>query len=53
MTKLPFKVDLTNKVAVVTGRAGVLCGQFVDALAPRKKAPDPMAMHPCSLVENK
>lgn len=33
MTFLPFKVDLTDKVAVVTGGAGVLCGQFVDALA--------------------
>lgn len=33
MTFLPFKIDLTNKVAVVTGGAGVLCGQFVDALA--------------------
>lgn len=33
MTTLPFKIDLTNKVAVVTGGAGILCGQFVDALA--------------------
>ncbi len=33
MTTLPFKVDLTDKVAVVTGGAGVLCGSFVDALA--------------------
>lgn len=33
MTTLPFQIDLTNKVAVVTGGAGVLCGQFVDALA--------------------
>jgi len=33
MTTLPFKIDLTDKVAVVTGGAGILCGQFVDALA--------------------
>ena len=33
MRKLPFKIDLTNKVAVVTGGTGVLGGQFVDALA--------------------
>ncbi|REK74184.1 SDR family oxidoreductase [Paenibacillus paeoniae] len=33
MNSLPFKVDLTGKVAVVTGGAGVLCAQFVDALA--------------------
>jgi NAD(P)-dependent dehydrogenase (short-subunit alcohol dehydrogenase family) len=31
--KLPFNVDLTNKVAVVTGGAGVLGGYWVDALA--------------------
>ncbi|MDR7870579.1 MAG: SDR family oxidoreductase [Tissierellaceae bacterium] len=31
--KLPFKVDLSNKVAVVTGGAGVLCSYWVDALA--------------------
>ena len=31
--KLPFSVDLKNKVAVVTGGAGVLGGYWVDALA--------------------
>ncbi len=31
--ELPFKPDLTNKVAVVTGGAGVLCSQFCRALA--------------------
>ena len=31
--KLPFNIDLNNKVAVVTGGAGVLCGAMVDALA--------------------
>lgn len=30
---LPFKVDLSNKVAVVTGGGGVLCGLFAEALA--------------------
>ncbi len=30
---LPFKPDLTDKVAVVTGGAGVLCTQFCRALA--------------------
>ncbi|ASA20445.1 SDR family oxidoreductase [Paenibacillus donghaensis] len=33
MTTLPFTIDLSGKVAVVTGGAGVLCSQFVDALA--------------------
>ena len=33
MRKLPFKIDLTDKVVVVTGGTGVLGGQFVDALA--------------------
>ncbi|MBB6444334.1 SDR family oxidoreductase [Bacillus benzoevorans] len=33
MTKLPFQIDLTGKVAVVTGGTGVLAEQFVDALA--------------------
>ncbi len=31
--KIPFYVDLSNKVAVVTGGAGVLGGYWVDALA--------------------
>ncbi|NLY45579.1 MAG: SDR family oxidoreductase [Tissierella sp.] len=31
--KLPFKVDLTNKVVVVTGGTGVLGSAWVDALA--------------------
>ena len=31
--KLPFNVDLKDKVAVVTGGTGVLCGAMVDALA--------------------
>ena len=31
--KLPFHIDLSNKVAVVTGGAGVLGGHWVDALA--------------------
>ena len=31
--KLPFYVDLSNKVVVVTGGAGVLGGYWVDALA--------------------
>jgi NAD(P)-dependent dehydrogenase (short-subunit alcohol dehydrogenase family) len=33
MTKLPFNIDLSDKVIVVTGGTGVLGGQFVDALA--------------------
>lgn len=33
MTNLPFKIDLSKKVAVVTGGAGVLGGYWVDALA--------------------
>ena len=31
--KLPFRIDLSNKIAVVTGGAGVLGGYWVDALA--------------------
>ncbi|MGL4367671.1 MAG: SDR family oxidoreductase [Brevinemataceae bacterium] len=30
---LPFKVDLVNQVAVVTGASGVLCSEIVKALA--------------------
>lgn len=30
---LPFKIDLTNKVAVITGAGGVLCSNFGRALA--------------------
>ena len=31
--KLPFKVDLTNKVVVITGAGGVLCSVFAEAIA--------------------
>lgn len=31
--KLPFEVDLTNKVVVVTGAGGVLCSMFAQAIA--------------------
>ncbi len=31
--KLPFEIDLTGKVAVVTGAGGVLCSLFAKALA--------------------
>ncbi len=31
--EVPFKIDLTEKVAVVTGGGGVLCGAFSEALA--------------------
>lgn len=34
--KLPFKIDLKNKVVVVTGAGGVLCSMFADALATAK-----------------
>ena len=30
--KLPFKVDLSNQVAVVTGAGGIICGEFAKAL---------------------
>ena len=33
MIKLPFQIDLTGKVAVVTGAGGVLCSIFSEALA--------------------
>ncbi len=31
--KLPFNIDLKDKVCVVTGGTGILCGEMVDALA--------------------
>ena len=31
--KLPFEIDLTGKVCVVTGAGGVLCSMFAEALA--------------------
>ena len=31
--KLPFAIDLNNKVAVVTGGGGVLCAELAAALA--------------------
>jgi NAD(P)-dependent dehydrogenase (short-subunit alcohol dehydrogenase family) len=31
--KLPFQIDLTGKVAVVTGGGGILCSSFAKALA--------------------
>ncbi|MBQ2719093.1 MAG: SDR family oxidoreductase [Clostridia bacterium] len=31
--KLPFKIDLSGKVAAITGGAGVLCSSFAEALA--------------------
>lgn len=31
--KLPFEIDLNNKVAVVTGAGGVLCSMFAECLA--------------------
>lgn len=30
---LPFKIDLTNKVAIVTGAGGIICGNFAKVLA--------------------
>ena len=30
---LPFKVDLRDKVVVITGGGGVLCSAFAEALA--------------------
>ena len=30
---LPFNVDLTGKVAVVTGAGGILCSDFARAIA--------------------
>ena len=31
--KLPFTVNLTDKIAVVTGAGGVLCSEMAKALA--------------------
>ncbi len=31
--KLPFQIDLKDKVAVITGAGGVLCSGFAKALA--------------------
>ena len=35
--KLPFNIDLKDKVCVVTGGAGVLCGAFFDLQLPVAK----------------
>jgi len=31
--QVPFKIDLNNKVAIVTGGGGILCGMMAEALA--------------------
>ena len=31
--KLPFQIDLKDKVCVVTGAGGVLCSMFAEALS--------------------
>ena len=31
--KLPFEIDLKDKVAVVTGGGGILCSAFAKAIA--------------------
>ena len=31
--KLPFKVDLSEKIAIITGAGGVICSEFAKALA--------------------
>ena len=31
--ELPFNISLTNKIAVITGAGGVLCGMFAEAVA--------------------
>ncbi|MBE7021624.1 MAG: SDR family oxidoreductase [Ruminococcaceae bacterium] len=31
--KLPFQIDLNNKVVVITGGGGVICGAFAEAVA--------------------
>ena len=33
MNQLPFEVNLKDKVAVITGAGGVICGSFAEALA--------------------
>lgn len=56
--KLPFQIDLKDKVAVVTGGGGVLCGTFAKAIAAcgakvavldlRKEAADKVAKEICA-----
>lgn len=36
MKKLPFQIDLTNKVVVITGAGGLICGAFAEALGQTK-----------------
>ena len=31
--KLPFNIDLSNKVVAVTGAGGIICSEFAKALA--------------------
>ena len=33
MYELPFKIDLTDKTAAITGAGGIICGEFAKALA--------------------
>ena len=33
MLELPLKIDFTNKVVVVTGAGGILCGTMAKAFA--------------------
>ena len=35
--KLPFQIDLTGKVVVVTGAGGVICSVLAEAMADRRK----------------
>ena len=37
--KLPFEINLTGKVCVVTGAGGVLCSMFAEALAKLHEIP--------------
>lgn len=56
--KLPFQIDLKDKVAVITGGGGVLCGTFAKAVAAcgakvavldlRKEAADKVANEICA-----
>ena len=50
--KLPFEIDLTNKVVVVTGAGGVLCSMFAEALAKAGAKVALLDINECSTKEN-
>ena len=49
--KVPFNIDLENKVIVITGAGGVLCGAFAEALGTTKAKIALLGLHLDKVVE--